>query len=83
MAMVLPDKCPHCGLILLAGALMDAAAKADEFGPILGISLDANSAEAKAGYVGLGSVWLANVPEARVLYLCPRCKADPLVGARE
>jgi hypothetical protein len=75
----LPDKCPHCGLILLAGAIMDAEAKSDKFGPILGLSRDAKPEEAKAGYVGMSSLWLADVPEARFLYLCPRCKTDPLV----
>jgi hypothetical protein len=83
MALELPYKCPTCGLILLAGAIMDAAAKADEFGPILGLSRDVEPSKAKAGYVGISSLWLADVPQARCLYLCPRCKTDPLVEIRE
>jgi hypothetical protein len=83
MALQLRDKCPNCGLILLAGAIMDAAAKVDELGPILGLSRDVKPEAAKAGYVGISSLWLADVPEARYLYLCPRCKTDPLVGVKE
>jgi hypothetical protein len=83
MTLQLRSKCPHCGLILLAGAIFDAAAKTDEYGPILGLSADATPAEAKAGYVGLSSLWLADVPEARYLYLCPRCKTDPLVEVHD
>jgi hypothetical protein len=79
MAIELPDKCPNCGLILLAGAIFDAAARTDEFGPILGLHRDVDPEEAKAGYVGLSSLWLADRPETRFLYRCPRCKADPLV----
>jgi hypothetical protein len=78
MATRLPEKCPSCGLILLSGAIFDAAAKTDEFGPILGLNREAKSDEAKAGYVGISSLWLGDVPEARELYRCPRCKADPL-----
>jgi hypothetical protein len=78
----LPDKCPNCGLILLAGAILDAAAKVDEFGPILGLSCDVEPSQARAGYVGMSSLWLADVPEARHLYLCPRCKIDLLIEAR-
>jgi hypothetical protein len=83
MALQLPDKCPNCGLILLAGAIIDAAARAEEFGPILGLSRDAKPAEAKAGYVGMSSLWLGDVPKTRFLYLCRRCKTDPLVEWRE
>jgi hypothetical protein len=83
MALRLPDKCPQCGLILLAGAITDAAAKADELGPILGLSPDAKPAEARAGYVGLSSLWLADNPEARCLYFCPRCQTDPRIEVPE
>jgi hypothetical protein len=83
MALELAEKCPHCGLILLAGAILDAAAKADEYGPILGLSRDAKPEEAKAGYVGMSSLWQADDPAARFLYLCPRCKTDPLVEVQE
>lgn len=83
MALQLPNKCPRCGLILLAGAILDAAARADEFGPIIGLDRDAKPADAEAGYVGMGSLWLADFPEARYLYLCPRCGTDPLVEVQE
>jgi hypothetical protein len=82
MALQLPNKCPNCGLILLAGAIMDAAAKADGLGPILGLSRDVKPEEAEAGYVGMSSLWLADVPEARYLYLCPRCKTDLLLEVK-
>lgn len=75
----LRGKCPSCGLTLLCGAIFDAAARADEFGPILGLSQEAKPDEAKAGYVGISSLWLGDRPEARDLYRCPRCKADCLV----
>ena len=79
----LSDRCPKCGLILLAGAILDVAVRADELGPILGLNRDAKPSEAKAGYVGMSSLRLADVPDARYLYLCPRCKTDPVVEVRE
>ena len=74
----LADRCPNCDLILLSGAIFDAAAKSDEHGPILGISSDANPDDARAGYVGMSSLWMGDDPDARDLYRCPRCKTDCL-----
>jgi hypothetical protein len=79
MATHLCEKCPSCGLILLCGAIFDAAARADEFGPILGLSREAKPEEARAGYVAISSLWLGDCLDARDLYRCPRCKADCLV----
>jgi hypothetical protein len=73
------EKCPSCGLILLCGAILDAAAKADELGPILGLNREAKPEDAKAGYVGISSLWLGDRPDARDLYRFPRCKAVCLV----
>ena len=79
MAIQLPKMCPSCGLILLCGAIFDAGARADEFGPILGLNRETKPDEAKAGYIGISSMWLGDRPEARDLYRCPRCRADCLV----
>jgi hypothetical protein len=79
MATQLREKCPSCGLILLCGAIFDAAARSDEFGPILGLNREAKPEEAKAGYVGISSLWLGDRREARDLHHCPRCNADCLV----
>jgi len=79
MAIQLREKCPNCGLILLCGAIFDAAARADDFGPILGLDGEAKPDEAKAGYVGISGLWLGDRPEARDLYRCPRCRTDCLV----
>ncbi len=79
----LAEKCPNCGLILLCGAIFDAAEKAEEFGPILGLNRDANSQEAKAGYVGMSSLWLGDDSAARYLYRCPRCQTDCLSECNE
>ena len=70
--------CSNCGLILLSGAIFDAAEEADEYGPILGLHSDVNPQEAKAGFVGMGSLWLGDDPAARHLYRCPRCHTDCL-----
>ena len=63
MANTLLNNCPKCGLILLAGAIFDAAERADEFGPILGLNRDANPEEALAGYVGMSSLWMGDGPQ--------------------
>jgi hypothetical protein len=72
------ESCPVCGLLLLSGAIFDAAARADEIGPILGLHREARPDEARAGYVGISSLRLGDAPEARDFYRCPRCKADCL-----
>jgi len=79
----LADKCPKCGLIILAGAIFDAADKEEEFGPILGLDRNANPQEAKAGYVGMSSLWQGDDPAARHLYRCPRCQTDCLSECEE
>ena len=72
----IPDRCPKCDLILLCGAIFDAAARVDELGPIYGISRETNLADCRAAYIGLGSAFLyRQYPE---LYRCPRCGVDPL-----
>ncbi|MCC9606900.1 hypothetical protein LOC68_15550 [Blastopirellula sp. JC732] len=71
-----PERCPSCGLVLLSGAIFDAAAKENELGPILGIHDDVDPEQAKAGYVGIGSVWCYD--QSPELYSCPRCKVDPM-----
>ncbi len=58
---------------------MDAAAHVETHGPILGLTAIADAETAAAGYVGMGSLWLGDVPAARYLYTCPRCKSDTLV----
>ena len=74
----LHDKCPECGLIVLAFYIFDAAAKKDEYGPILGIHSDASPETAKAGYVGLSS---ADQTETYSdWYRCPRCGASVIVS---
>jgi hypothetical protein len=83
MATQLPEKCPNCGLVLLCGAIFDAAAQADQFGPILGLNPKVKPEEAKAGYVGVNSLWLGDRPEARDLYRCPRCRADCLLNDQQ
>jgi hypothetical protein len=77
MPLELPEKCPACGLILLAGAILDAAAQKSSYGPILGLHPEATAETAKAGYVGLSSLWAPE--QLRALYRCPRCSADPLI----
>lgn len=72
----LPRQCPYCGLVLLSGAIFDAAEREEEFGPILGINKNVIPEEAQAGYIGIGSLRLEKL--APELYTCPRCKADPL-----
>lgn len=74
----LPRQCPYCGLVLLSGAIFDAAKREAEFGPILGINKNVDPADAQAGYIGIGSLRLEKL--APELYTCPRCKADPLSG---
>ena len=61
--------------MLLKGAIFDAAAKAEEYGPILGLNKAANKETARAGYVGLSSAWLYDL--APQLYRCPKCGVDP------
>ena len=72
----LPEKCPCCGLILLSGAIFDAVAKEDDFGPILGLHKNVDPKKALAGYVGLSSLWCYD--QSPEIYACPRCKADPI-----
>ena len=76
-----PDQCPACGLILLSGAIFDAAALEKEYGPILGLHKNVDPESALAGYVGLSSMWSYDLsPE---FYRCPRCKKDPMTGTFE
>jgi hypothetical protein len=74
----IPRQCPGCGLYLLYGHIFDACDKREEFGPILGIDENAEPKTAKAGYVGIGSMWLYD--QAPDLYLCPRCHIDPIAA---
>lgn len=76
----IPDECPSCGLVLLFGAILDAAGEKEKYGPILGIDKDAQPATAKAGYVGIGSIWMYD--KAPELYRCPRYHNDPIVVER-
>lgn len=80
MANQLVSPCPNCGLILLCGAIFDAAEKSEQYGPILGLDRDTDPADARAGYVGLGSLWLGDDPKSRDLYRCPRCQTDCLTA---
>jgi hypothetical protein len=76
MSLTVADRCPNCGLILLWGALLEAAEETAKYGPILGISPDADKSNAVAGYVGLGSLF---VPQwCREIYQCPRCRTDTI-----
>jgi len=74
----LPAKCPSCGLVILKGNIFDAGEKEVIYGPILGLSRDIRPEDAKAGFVGMGSLNMDDVPDARFLYVCPRCKTDLL-----
>ena len=74
--MEIPRNCPSCGLVLLYGAIFDACAERERFGPILGLHKDANPLDAKAGYIGISSLWLYD--QAPDLYRCARCKTLPV-----
>jgi hypothetical protein len=76
MALRIENPCPGCGLILLYGCLFDAMDRAQEYGPILGLHRDARPETAKAGCIGISSLWMAEI--CRELYRCPRCKTDPI-----
>jgi hypothetical protein len=52
-----PDRCPVCGLILPRGHIFDAFDKAEEYGPILGLHPEARNETARAGYVGISSLY--------------------------
>lgn len=65
-----------CGLILLRGAIFDAAGMESEYGPILGLHQNVDKETAKAGYVGMSSIWIYDV--APGTYRCPRCGFDPM-----
>lgn len=81
MSLRLTNPCPGCGLILLCGAIFDAVAQEENYGPILGLHEAARPETAKAGYVGFSSLW---APETmRELYRCPRCRWDPLVDVAD
>ena len=45
-------------------------------GKVLGIDSDADPRTAKAGYIGLCSMWVYD--RAPELYRCPRCGNDPI-----
>lgn len=79
MSLRIANPCPSCGLVLLHGAIFDAMREEEQYGPILGLHREANRETARAGYVGISSLWLADRPEGRALYRCPRCAADPLI----
>lgn len=83
MATDLRDTCPGCGLILLCGSIFDALDRGKEFGPILGLDRAAVPEEARAGYVGISSLWMGDDPKARFLYRCPRCGVDCLVDVND
>jgi hypothetical protein len=83
MALRVSKTCPGCGLILLYGSLPSAQLD-DRHGPILGIHPEARPETARAGYVGISSLWTPEMwPESRVFYRCPRCRTDPLVEVPE
>lgn len=75
-----PEKCPACDLVLLYGHIFDACSQKERYGPILGIHEDAESNTAKAGYLGISSMWLYDVSPG--LYQCPRCGVDPIALAK-
>ena len=81
MALEVADNCPVCGLVLLHGAIFDAVAQAETYGPILGLNRDADRSTARAGYVGLSSLF--DPQRLRPLYRCPRCNADTIVEVPE
>lgn len=64
-----PRTCPSCGLVLLHGYIFDAWDEKQRFGPILGLDKDADPETAKAGYIGISSMWTYDV--APDLYRCP------------
>src|SRR4051794_5666881 len=79
MALRVSETCPGCGLILVCGSL-PAAQLEDRYGPILGVHPEARPETARAGYVGISSLWTPETwPETRIFYRCPRCRTDPLV----
>lgn len=71
--------CPKCHLILLTGAIFDAAEKSNRYGPTLGLNQDAVPDDAIAGYVGMESMWLGDDRSSRGLYRCRRCQTDCLI----
>jgi hypothetical protein len=72
----IPRPCRQCGLLLLSGAIFDAAEQSDIYGPILGLANDVDPLTAKAGFIGMGSrsEWFRTNPE---FYACPRCGTIP------
>lgn len=77
MALEVADRCPGCGIAILRGAIFDAVSQVETYGPILGLSRDADVAAARAGYVGLGSMF--DPVGFRPLYRCPRCGTDTII----
>ncbi|HET6880152.1 MAG TPA: hypothetical protein VFI31_08355 [Pirellulales bacterium] len=75
----IPESCPNCDLALLCGAILDAAQKIEQYGPILGLHKGARPETAKAGYIGLGSLWMYKPGDK--FYQCPRCGVDPIAVA--
>ncbi len=71
-----PERCPNCDLILLEGHIFDAARRADDLGPIFGITRDVSIDECRAAYVGLDGGM--KYPHMVEMYLCPKCGTDPV-----
>lgn len=81
MPLDVQKQCPNCGLVLLCGAIFDAYAQNAQYGPILGLSKEATKETAKAGYIGISSLFLPD--KFREFYRCPRCGADPVFERSE
>lgn len=71
------NKCPSCGLILIHGCISGAFDLEEQYGPILGLHREATKEAAKAGYVGISSLF--NPERWRIFYRCPRCGTDPVI----
>jgi hypothetical protein len=81
MSLDVLNKCPRCGLVLLHGAILDAAAEVEQYGPILRLDRNARTESAKAGYIGISSLF--DPVNLRESYRCPRCGADPIIEIPE
>ncbi len=66
-------KCPKCALVLLCGAILDAVKQESIYGPIIGLHKEADPKTAKAGYMGISSLYTPD------LYKCPRCGTNAVV----
>ena len=77
------DRCPNCDLVIRWGNILEASEDREQHGPILGLSDDVDPDTARAGYVGLGSLWLGGDPSFRDLYRCPRCRTNCLIESSD